>query len=868
MFKKLTRNGEEISFERVAKKDYPKLLNDEALVFKGNKFYLENGQVANQSYTSGFGARFTAISEKFKTSQKFKEGTFVLLEDNGSWNSDVFSSVSFFFREDVEELTDIERTRENHNSGRKFIIGKRLEDESIIEIVEKVGNRIQKVTTVPPVLYVVSNPFQLRMQKTAVNVLINEPSVHHKALLQLMDYRFHWGDVDKSLCNIHKWYVLNDSSYDGVDKQRDMAKLALCTKDFAFLEGPPGSGKTTTILEIIAQMIMRGERVMLAASTNAAIDNILERLNKLPENVLDKVLAVRIGNDGSVCEKVEEYRADKLEDKNLKEVVFRYANLVCGTTFGILKHPEFNLNSKKKNEMIPPLFDCLIVDEASKTTFQDFLVPALYAKRWILSGDIKQLTPYIEKEDIASSIRYMGGFDEKCQEIQGIIQQITKDNKLGDLRFCIPIAQNYVGCVSRLMPQDQPFLLIADYKSESCISPAQILNGECDCAKMYGAKVIFIERTCLKAVEQYLPADFIMLLEKDSGLGHLRFENDYYFKNKKIRGVLIDRSDYFDINEIRKKLNTEIGRRDWAGEIAWRVARQQELFMLKDIAQDGKDKVGELETQIQDRVPEPYRNNINKFLSSIRELSLPSILQLLKQGISDSLANKKFKTTLNSGFESEDYSTRSILLEYQGRMHPEISEFSRKYLYNNEALRDSSKLNRVWDYREYADRAVWKDVCGKKNCERDNDEEVRVIVEEISKFIGYAAQNPKKQDAEDNGVWSIAVLTYYKRQEAKLKQAISSMVKNPNPNRSFYDVKDRNVQIMIYSVDKFQGKEADVVFLSMVKSGGVGLGFMDSPNRLNVALTRAKFQRVIVGDRDYFLRSKNYLFEKLAGEEK
>lgn len=54
----------------------------------------------------------------------------------------------------------------------------------------------------------------------------------------------------------------------------------------------------------------------------------------------------------------------------------------------------------------------------------------------------------------------------------------------------------------------------------------------------------------------------------------------------------------------------------------------------------------------------------------------------------------------------------------------------------------------------------------------------------------------------------------------------------------------------------------------MVKSGEVGLGFMDSPNRLNVALTRAKFQRVIVGDRDYFLHSKNYLFEELAGEEK
>ena len=112
------------------------------------------------------------------------------------------------------------------------------------------------------------------------------------------------------------------------------------------------------------------------------------------------------------------------------------------------------------------------------------------------------------------------------------------------------------------------------------------------------------------------------------------------------------------------------------------------------------------------------------------------------------------------------------------------------------------------------------------------------------------------------------MLTYYKKQEAKLKQAIALMVNNSNTNRSFYELKDKNVQIMIYSVDKFQGKEADVVFLSMVKSGEVGLGFMDSPNRLNVALTRAKFQRVIVGDRDYFLHSKNYLFEELAGEEK
>ena len=73
-------------------------------------------------------------------------------------------------------------------------------------------------------------------------------------------------------------------------------------------------------------------------------------------------------------------------------------------------------------------------------------------------------------------------------------------------------------------------------------------------------------------------------------------------------------------------------------------------------------------------------------------------------------------------------------------------------------------------------------------------------------------------------------------------------------------------EILIYTVDKFQGREADVVFLSMIKSGDANLGFMDSPNRLNVALTRARYQRIIVGDKSYFMRCNSALLRELAGE--
>ena len=48
------------------------------------------------------------------------------------------------------------------------------------------------------------------------------------------------------------------------------------------------------------------------------------------------------------------------------------------------------------------MFDVLIMDEASKTTFQEFLVPALHAGRWIIAGDTKQLAPHTEQAEIGT----------------------------------------------------------------------------------------------------------------------------------------------------------------------------------------------------------------------------------------------------------------------------------------------------------------------------------------------------------------------------------------------------------------------------------------------------------------------------------
>ena len=77
-----------------------------------------------------------------------------------------------------------------------------------------------------------------------------------------------------------------------------------------------------------------------------------------------------------------------------------------------------------------------------------------------------------------------------------------------------------------------------------------------------------------------------------------------------------------------------------------------------------------------------------------------------------------------------------------------------------------------------------------------------------------------------------------------------------------------NCKIELCVIDRFQGHEADFVFLSLVQN--TRIGFLDSPNRLNVALTRGKYQTIVVGDNAYFASKghRSDLLRDLARETK
>src|SRR5262249_8112871 len=62
------------------------------------------------------------------------------------------------------------------------------------------------------------------------------------------------------------------------DPQRAAVDAALRSGDIALIHGPPGTGKTRTLAEVVRQRVARGERVLCAAPSNTAVDNLGIRL--------------------------------------------------------------------------------------------------------------------------------------------------------------------------------------------------------------------------------------------------------------------------------------------------------------------------------------------------------------------------------------------------------------------------------------------------------------------------------------------------------------------------------------------------------------------------------------------------------------
>lgn len=744
-------------------------------------------------------------------------------------------------------------------------------------------------------LYLPVDQRNLQLQRRALKQLSEAPLPHHQGLLRLCEdpARVRWPNI--SPAPISTWHALTDVSRDGTSEQRAFVGKALGTADFAFLEGPPGSGKTTAICEIVQQLVEQGMRVLLCASTHVAIDNVLERLVE-SNSPID---AVRIGKIDKVDNKVQATQLDQRVEQFLSEwrkqpamralgdaeleamaerTVIMAANLTCGTTMGIVSHPLFrgrdeDVHISERPISTMPHWDVLIIDEASKTLIQEFLVPALMAKRWIIVGDVRQLPPFTERADIVANLRDLVDENDKpvfpadhqraCLLLNRLLRRRLRQQGMRWLVAERPGVLDWVAEEMRADPMpDLSIVRITKVGNESngsvdVVTVAQLRAGKPEALLLAAADWVLVGDDLLAEVADLLPSNLLfakdLTTENGAGLsiGHALLMRQAWWLARS--GPLPD--PYMDNKFRPKEVNTfadcQAGESDWllrhdlANELAWRLTRVHELRQ----GQNTKDR-DRLRRDLEALVPVAV--NIGEQIAEIEDIGLPSILEVLQEGIGVDRAQRR--SALTVGFKTSrpaEFAARFESLSYQHRMHPDIASFSREVIYAGSALKDANTIESRdqksnWNFGRFRSRRAWAHIDGREQG-GVNEDEIKVMRSLLSDFIDWVRHRGPPNRTSPR-VWEVACLCFYTKQERAISDMLRELTRDERKTR--FEVPGLAIEIVCGTVDRFQGREADLVLLSMRNTRRIG--FLDSPNRLNVAVTRARQQLVVVGNHRYF----------------
>ncbi len=172
------------------------------------------------------------------------------------------------------------------------------------------------------------------------------------------------------------------------ESQRQANEAVLSGGRVRLIHGPPGTGKTHTLVHLAMALTRAGHSVLVTADSNAAVDNMVVGLRRAGAPV------VRIGHAPNLRDPAAEpARIDPLDAPAFVRWAADQGIVVATTNYGAFRYVD------AKGSMSPFLFDYVIHDEAGQSTAPSSLAAVMRGRRLVLAGDPLQLPPTVVSLD-------------------------------------------------------------------------------------------------------------------------------------------------------------------------------------------------------------------------------------------------------------------------------------------------------------------------------------------------------------------------------------------------------------------------------------------------------------------------------------
>lgn len=645
------------------------------------------------------------------------------------------------------------------------------------------------------------------------------------------------------------------------ESQLDAIKRGIETNDALLVLGPPGTGKTTVILEWVKHFVLKEEkRVLISSQNNKAVDNVLERLAQ--EQDID---TIRVGSEEKVQTNVQhlmyEQRAFELQ-KNIIEANEKFT----GETEKQLKAIEAFVSKLTTAVDIAEAFQSSYEKMTSQYTRlkERFIVPLtkLHEKDTNHKERLQYLKMRVKEQQENLTAYNESEWWKKLVTFPRPLLAKRAISKLKDEHDTLFFEnQEVVSNYNKLVTEAEVFRLeeVNTVKESFSVlrnawEKAKQTIGELHSTDVTGENVSFsvtsiADESAAKQIEEMkrgCEAVYDRISIIDGSLkrwrGFLEVKKNYALSKVLLESVDLVGATCIGINSQRRfrDLDFDVTIIDEAGQIQIQnaivpISRSKKVIMLGDHLQ----------------IP-PIADE--KVMARCKEARIDTTL--LPMSFFEYLYNR---------FREEN----KILLDTQYRMPAEIAEVLSEWFYEGKYRSFKGKMNLQTPFPNLFTHPFVLVDTGKDKGRYEtqkpgegyyNELEADLVVKLLKEIV--ADLNVEK--VIHDGMVSISdvgVITPYKQQVKFIREKVME---------AFPYLKKDQVADLVASLDSFQGQERKVIIYSCTRSNRKKpdqprIGFLKELRRLNVALSRCQKQLVFIGDVP-FLSSCEFIQKDEDGE--